>query len=48
MDYKKRNWIMGVLTLINKRQHTTRGVSNVGDVMTSNQQNPQGGAPNGG
>jgi hypothetical protein len=33
---------------INKAQLPTRGVSNVGDAMTSNQQNPHGGAPNGG
>jgi len=26
----------------------TRGVSNVGDAMTSSQQNPHGGGPNGG
>ena len=31
-----------------KQLPTTRGVSNVGDAMTSNQQNSHGGAPNGG
>jgi len=29
-------------------EHTTRGVSNVGDAMTSSQQNPHGGGTNGG
>ena len=31
-----------------KQLAVTWGVSNVGDVMTSSQQNPHGGAPNGG
>ncbi|MDX9848608.1 MAG: helix-turn-helix transcriptional regulator [Tenuifilaceae bacterium] len=33
---------------VKKLQHPTRGVSNVGDVMTSGQQNPHGGGTNGG
>jgi hypothetical protein len=42
-------YVSDLLTeLDNKTLSTTRGVSNVGDAMTSNQQNPQGGAPNGG
>jgi len=30
MDYKKRKWIMGILTLMNKWQHTTHGIVHAG------------------
>jgi hypothetical protein len=30
MDYKTPYWIMGILTLRNKRQHTTNNIANKG------------------